>query len=624
MAEPLVVKINGDVSSLKKELEKASKDTKDLASVAESAAKGAGIAWAGLTGIIGLSIAEFRKQEVAVNQLNQAMANQGIYTKQLSQNYQNIATELQKVTVYGDEEIISAQAIIQTYIGHREVSKELTKATLDLAAAKKMDLASAADLVGKSIGTSTNALQRQGIEIDATKSVSEKYALVIDAINGKMNGQAEAAATGTGQFLQLKNILSDLYEDMGKVLTQRLAPMVQWLKSMATAVQENQNTASLAANVLLFGAAAAGLVTSLALAVRAITAFNTALAMSRVVITALGGGIRGALISTGIGALIVALGYLALNWRETWQQMQAIFKAFMDNIKPLLMGLGDMFVGVMKLDPDRIKKGFEEAGQAFTQGFSDFKAIRNAQMEEDKKEQDEVKNNADKKEEEDKQLHRLTQAELERNYNVKLASDENAARTKRFEDEKKHGKAVAAFGAVMQSDTVKSTKSFNSELVALQGSHNSTLKAIGKANAVSQVIIGTAESAVNIARAITEVVPFPFSIPLIAAFVGARIAFGAEQIGAINSAADGGILTGGIPGKDSIPVWGMPGELIVPTRNFDEVINAVANQRAGVSNDLAPQNGQGRLLIGFEPEAARYLTVKQNEDRALGISLENG
>src|SRR5690606_16796265 len=81
-------------------------------------------------------------------------------------------------------------ASLQAYLGQTEITRELMEATLNLASAKKIDLAAAAELVGKSIGTSTNALARQGIEIDTNATKSEKLAQVVGALNDKYAGFA--------------------------------------------------------------------------------------------------------------------------------------------------------------------------------------------------------------------------------------------------------------------------------------------------------------------------------------------------------------------------------------------------------------------------------------------------
>ena len=94
-----------------------------------------------------------KKLEVALGSVNQALLNQ--------------ASALQSVTTFGDEAIINVQALIGSFTDDEEAIKAATKATLDLAAAKGMDLNAAADLVSKTLGSSTNSLSRYGVEVEA-------------------------------------------------------------------------------------------------------------------------------------------------------------------------------------------------------------------------------------------------------------------------------------------------------------------------------------------------------------------------------------------------------------------------------------------------------------------------
>ena len=183
-----------------------------------------------LVGFAAVAIKSFRDSELATNELNQAMVNQGIYTADLAKSYENMASKLEGLTTFSDEQITSAQATLQTYIGQRQVTEELTKATLDFAAAKGMDLKSASEVIAKSIGSETNALARYGIEVDKTASKQEQMAQVIGQLNTKFAGQAEAQAKGLGSLEQMKNALDNLMESFGE----RIAPFVTFFARQIT------------------------------------------------------------------------------------------------------------------------------------------------------------------------------------------------------------------------------------------------------------------------------------------------------------------------------------------------------------------------------------------------------
>jgi len=178
--------------------------------------------FAAITSAIYKSISAYKEQEDAVRSLSQSMINNGIYSKELVDEYSSQASALQKLSTYGDEQIMMAQSQLQQQIGSTKITKELTQTILDFAAAQKMDLSSAAEVVGKSIGTTTNALGRYGIEVSATASKQEKMAMVIEGLNSKFGGQAAAAAEGLGSLEQLKVTVGDLFESLGE----RLAPIV--------------------------------------------------------------------------------------------------------------------------------------------------------------------------------------------------------------------------------------------------------------------------------------------------------------------------------------------------------------------------------------------------------------
>lgn len=126
------------------------------------------------------------------------------------------AAALQQVTTYGDEAIIEAQALIAAFVKDEEQIKAATKATLDLAAAKGMDLKNAADLVSKTLGSSTNALSRYGIAVEGDVGSTERLSSLTTEIARVFGGQAAAAAeTYSGKIQQLSNKYGDMREQLG-------------------------------------------------------------------------------------------------------------------------------------------------------------------------------------------------------------------------------------------------------------------------------------------------------------------------------------------------------------------------------------------------------------------------
>ena len=156
------------------------------------------------------------KQEMAEKKLEAALGR-------TSYALQNQARSLQRVSRYGDETIMEAQALIAAFVKEEDAIAAATKATLDLAAAKGMDLVVAADLVSKTLGSSTNALSRYGIQVEGAVGSSERLKSMTDAVASSFGGQAAAQTeTMQGKIDQMNNALGDLGEQMG----QELLPLI--------------------------------------------------------------------------------------------------------------------------------------------------------------------------------------------------------------------------------------------------------------------------------------------------------------------------------------------------------------------------------------------------------------
>lgn len=153
------------------------------------------------------------------------------------------AQNLQKVTLFGDEQTVEAQSRLASLLnGEEEAIKRLIPLVQDFAAAKEIDLASAAELVGKSVGSSTNALSRYGIQIEGTVGSSERLESAIKSLNQQVGGQAAAAASvGAGAFQQFQNVVGDLQESFGVFLLRILTPIAQALTRFVLLFQSLPN-----------------------------------------------------------------------------------------------------------------------------------------------------------------------------------------------------------------------------------------------------------------------------------------------------------------------------------------------------------------------------------------------
>lgn len=172
---------------------------------------------------------------------------------------------------------------------------------------------------------------------------------------------------------------------------------------------------------------------------------------------------------------------------------------------------------------------------------------------------------------------KMTELDVYRQIEKEKLQDKVKADNEYLLNQKKFGTAYATIYKMMHSEVYQGTKTAFGELAQLQQSSNSTLKGIGKVAAIANIVIKTAESAMNIYAGFS-------TIPIIGPALGtagaaAAIAFGAEQIGKVNAAAQGAVVKGGVPGRDSVPFMLTPGELVTPSENFEEAIGSMRAAR---------------------------------------------
>jgi len=193
---------------------------------------GAVLAFSQVKRVIGSSIEAFGEQERVEKQLEVALGR-------TSQALLDQASALQRQTKFGDEAIIQSQALLAQFGLQEDEIMKLTPALLDFAEAQGIGLEDAAKLLSKSLGSSTNALSRYGIEIKGAVGSQERLDSAVTSLNEKFEGQAKAAAlVGTGPLIQLQNQIGDLQEKMGGLIIQGITPVAEELSATADTIDE--------------------------------------------------------------------------------------------------------------------------------------------------------------------------------------------------------------------------------------------------------------------------------------------------------------------------------------------------------------------------------------------------
>jgi hypothetical protein len=164
------------------------------------------------------------------------------------------AQTLQKTTLFGDEATIEAQAMLASLGLNESAIRKLIPLVQDLATKSNMGLVQAADLVAKSVGSSTNALSRYGIVIEGAVGSAERLESAVSSMNEQVGGQSEAAAkVGTGAITQLGNAYGDLQENIGKAIVdnEKFAKSVNSLIVLVNTISNNLDTIITFADVVL-------------------------------------------------------------------------------------------------------------------------------------------------------------------------------------------------------------------------------------------------------------------------------------------------------------------------------------------------------------------------------------
>ena len=218
MADPtLRVRQTLDNSQFKKGL----RDSQQSAKVLSNSMKAIGGAIAGAFAVG--SVINFSKESLSAYQ-DQIRAEAKLKTslkgrEDVFESLKRQANELQKVTFFDDEEIVSGQGTLALFVKEEEQLKRLTPLVLDLAQAKGIDLKSAAEAVGKAVNGTTRGLKAVGIEMEYTGDSASMTTAVIDQLTAAIGGQAQNALSDEEKGLRAATIaMNELKESWGQML----------------------------------------------------------------------------------------------------------------------------------------------------------------------------------------------------------------------------------------------------------------------------------------------------------------------------------------------------------------------------------------------------------------------
>lgn len=171
------------------------------------------------------SVKEFMQAERGIRQMEAALETIGVPVEAFQAKVEAAIPALERMGTFDDDELREAFTNLVTLSGNAEASLSALPGVMNLAAARGLELAGAAELVGKAIEGNVVALQRVGVRFtDAQKKVFEfgteadRAALIVGKLNDQFSGRAAADVdTYAGKIQRLKNELGDIKEDVGNV-----------------------------------------------------------------------------------------------------------------------------------------------------------------------------------------------------------------------------------------------------------------------------------------------------------------------------------------------------------------------------------------------------------------------
>ena len=596
----------------------------------------------GITGFFAVAIKMYAKQEVAVKKLEGALKASGQEVDRLSKKYQQLAADLQATTTFGDEDLLGAASTLTRLATiSEEQMPRILELTADWAAFLGKDVASAARDIGRSMSDpvrNLSLLGRYGVQITdelkaglaaliATGRLEEARLVVWQALHKVVGGAAaELAAVETGKWIQLKNTVGDLLELFGKRIIERLQPLRKWLAGLLGQFTANADAVKRLADGLIRGLmyAFSILITSkfigyMALAVKAIYGLRTAAGA-----TALAFRAMWAAATFGIA---FAVPFIIENWdkvvavfevtikviRDTWAGFVDDIRAGFEWAKAQL-GFAVSAAPSVTSDTPGSARNRRDTQDTDVSGYSSYwdkvKAAWSGAGEDDGSvggsggddlSEDERRIAAGALTAEE--LQRITEeyaaAEEDRTAALKAAEEEKAALKKAIAvkeaadakaAEKKKTQQLAkeeAARVLLEGEAAKS------KLKIIQGLFRAK-KVLEKLDAIYTLTIALARDPTEAYTKTVAQWGYPFGAIMGAIAQALTYASLISGIASLRSMAAGGMVTGGVPGQDSVLTNLAPGEIVGPADSFDEIVDSVASDRA---DNLAGGGGESVPIV---------------------------
>lgn len=185
------------------------------------------------------SIEAFGKQEMAVQKLTAAIRANGGNVSEVVPIMREFASEIQRITTYGDEQVLAMQAMASSMGVSSDQMQGVIRSAIGLASALNMDVMTAVKAASAAVQGKTTALQEYIPSLSKCKTEAEKLAAVQKlSASGFAQARAEAQ-TATGKLKQCANAWGDLAEVAGGIFAPVATDIAGLLKGMCEVFSEN-------------------------------------------------------------------------------------------------------------------------------------------------------------------------------------------------------------------------------------------------------------------------------------------------------------------------------------------------------------------------------------------------
>jgi len=178
-------------------------------------------------------------QEAAEARLVAGLKNVRTAGEGAAEMLKEYARQMQQVTAFGDEQVISASAMLSTFQLNEHQIKAIIPRLLDMAASQEKATGSSVDLeqiaiaLGKAFTGQPGLLARYGVVLDKTAIKTQGFSGILKSLDDNFKGIAEATAkTRAGQMRQYANQVGDLKEQFGALLREGLMPVMKFMSAV--------------------------------------------------------------------------------------------------------------------------------------------------------------------------------------------------------------------------------------------------------------------------------------------------------------------------------------------------------------------------------------------------------